>query len=476
MTAAALTLAAPAVADAGIEYGHVLDSVVLEGAAARLAGMLDAGFLAEAGWDPAALVLSLPAGHRLLGRVVCRAGGCIMTARTGLGGVCRGCFDRLNGQELTAEQTAASAAELPLLLARTGQCAVPGCQREPTAPRAALCREHARQLARRPGRPAVSEFLADPGVRALPPLEPCAVAVCAREADHAEGYCSAHYRRWRVAVRACPGLNAGQWRRAEPAVAETGQVSLHGLPPLVIVQVLFGIWQRTLGGAKITDTGLRMACKALGRQQVISIEELDIACVPNGPVRSLLRALTRHVRLALADPASEQAKDTWDLAVFGHRGQLAFDGITQQWLRQAAKRWAAEELPLHRGKGAARVQQKIRAVGHLSQSLRCRPDRGDLPAALGRADIVTYLNRLGYLESAGTISRYHRNLTCRGARAVLTGIRGMGLTRPGQAAAGLPGDFTVGSADIPAGPERGEPSRDLPPEIMAVLCASLDAL
>ena len=34
----------------------------------------------------------------------------------------------------------------------------------------------------------------------------------------------------------------------------------------------------------------------------------------------------------------------------------------------------------------------------------------------------------------------------------------------------------IGRGDIPARPERGEPGRDLPPEIMAALCASLDSL
>lgn len=38
---------------------------------------------------------------------------------------------------------------------------------------------------------------------------------------------------------------------------------------------------------------------------------------------------------------------------------------------------------------------------------------------MGRADIENFLNRLGYLESAETITRYHRNVICRGARAVL---------------------------------------------------------
>ena len=45
--------------------------------------MLDPAFLAEAGWDPGSRVLSLPAGHRLLGRTVCRVDGCATTAQLG---------------------------------------------------------------------------------------------------------------------------------------------------------------------------------------------------------------------------------------------------------------------------------------------------------------------------------------------------------------------------------------------------------
>ncbi len=91
-------------------------------------------------------------------------------------------------------------------------------------------------------------------------------------------------------------------------------------------------------------------------------------------------------------------------------------------------------------------------------------------------DIEAFLNRLAYLESTGTISRYHRNVICRGVRAALSGIRALGLTRPGRVAAGLPGDFAIGRDDIPAEAHRGEPGRDLPPEIMTVLCANLDGL
>ena len=59
---------------------------------------------------------------------------------------------------------------------------------------------------------------------------------------------------------------------------------------------------------------------------------------------------------------------------------------------------------------------------------------------------------------------------------MLAGIRALGLTRPGRRPPGWPGDFAIERGDIPAEPERGEPGRDLPPEIMTVLCANLDTL
>ena len=437
--------------------------------------MLDPEFLAEAGWDPVARVLSLPAGHRLLGRTVCRAGGCATGVHAGLPGVCHRCFTRLTGLGLTRDEIAA-AAELPELPARAVSCAAGRCQREPTVADAVLCEPHARQFRCRAGKPSIQQFLADPRVRPFPPFEPCAVGACTRGADSARGYCNTHYQRWRIAAKADPGLDAVRWQVTEGPVAEGGQVSMRGLPPLVVVQVLAGAWLRTRRGTKITDVDLRAACAALRRQQVASIEECHVGQVRGKPTRSLLNALIRHVRLALADPGSEQAKDTWDLAVFGHPGRLAFAGITQPWLRQAAKRWAAEELPRHRGTGARNVRANINAVAQLSESLRLRPDHGDAPAALGRADVESFLNRLGFLESEERITRYHRNVICRGARAVLAGIRALGLTRPGQPAAGLPGDVVITAADIPAEAVRGEPGRDLPPEIMSVLCTSLDAL
>jgi integrase len=478
MTAATALPISPA-ASRGRVFPAVLAGVVLDGPAARLAQMTDPVFLAEAGWDPAARVLSLPAAHPLLGRVLCRAGGCPATAHAATPGLCWSCFARLRRAGRSVEQIAASP-RVPGPPPRPPGCLVPGCERMSPGgrqgQRTGLCVAHSRRFRRMLGM-TIARFLADPAVRPLPALGACRVAACTRRAESEHGYCPTHYARWRAAVTADPGTGQRHWDLTEPAVSEGGLVSLRGLAPLVVAQVLFGLQQRTRGGAKTTDVNLRGVCDTLRRQQSAAIAGCAPAAVRAGKAaRSLLRALARHAGLALADPAAERDKDVWDLAVFGHPGRLSFTGIAPPWLRQAAKVWAAEELPRHRGGGAAKVQEKISALAQLSGSLTARPDHGNVPAALGRGDIASFLARLGHLESAGRISRYRRNVICRGARMALAGIRMLGLTRPGQVAAGLPGDFMIGPGDIPAEPAHGEPGRDLPPEIMAKLCASLGSL
>jgi hypothetical protein len=181
----------------------------------------------------------------------------------------------------------------------------------------------------------MNDFLADPLVRPLGPAPACAVAACAHLADGCRGWCGPHYARWRAAVAARPGLDAGRWQLTEPPVAEGGHVSLHGLPPLVAVQVLFGVWRRAQDGVKTGDVSLRAACRALARQQVTTVEDCHASQVASKAARALLRSFARDVRRALADPAAKQASDVWDLAVFGHRGRLDFAGITQPWLREA---------------------------------------------------------------------------------------------------------------------------------------------
>ena len=105
---------------------HVLDGVVLDGAAARLAGMLDRALLDEAGWDPGKRILFLPAGHRLLGREVCRAERCGGTVHNDCPGVCYRCFTRLQRLGMSAVGIAAAeylpAASVPAGWARWCTC------------------------------------------------------------------------------------------------------------------------------------------------------------------------------------------------------------------------------------------------------------------------------------------------------------------------------------------------------------------
>ena len=227
----------------------------------------------------------------------------------------------------------------------------------------------------------------------------CQVAACTRTADGACGYCNTHYQRWRNALRANHELDSHRWQARESGVAEPGQVNLRALPVLVVVEVLFGVQQRVRGGAKITDAQLRVLCDGLRRRRAASITTDRAEITRNKSVRALRAAFTQHVRRALADPGSEQAKDIWDLAVFGHRGNLSFTGINQPWLAQSVKRWAAEQLPRHRGRGAARVRTKINGLRLLSEFLGGRPDGGLAASALGRNDIEDFLNRLARVRA-----------------------------------------------------------------------------
>ena len=452
----------------------------IERPAARIAALIDPAFLTEVGWDPDRLVLAPPPGHRLLVRPVCRAAGCAATAPT-RARICACCRRRLAEHGLGADEVAALPAREQPPRGR-GACVVAGCAREWVSSGALLCRAHA-ELQHRLGL-TVAQLRAHPLARPLPGCGPCAVAACPRQRRHRDGvYCEAHQQRLREVRRGDPGVDEHRWRATEPAVGRGGEVSLRGLPALVIAQVLFGLQQRCRHDAvKTKEAELRAFCNELRRQQVSAIGDHVLAADPEGCYQAVVNSLITHAGRALSTPDSEVGKDEWDLVVFGHCGTLSFTEISQPWLRAAAKRWAADDLPQRRVRAGRRtsaglsVRHHVGALARVSESLRARPDRGEHPAALGRADMDGFLNRLAFLEGSGRISADARIRACREVRHVLSRIRAMGLTRPGAPAAGLGEDFTLGVSDIPAEPEPAEPGRDLPPEIMRQLCAHLDAL
>ena len=468
-----------AAADAAGSAAHVL-AVGADGPSAAVAQAVDPAFLAEAGWDPVLLVLSPPPGHPLLGRPVCRVPGCGTTAPRGTR-VCASCQRRLD----EAGTSTTGAAELPARPDQArgpGGCAVGRCGRERLSGPARLCRPH-HDLRERLG-DSIEAFIAGPAARPLPPLEACTVPACPRQRRHPRSrYCDGHQQRLRDARRSDPALDEERWRRDATAIGAGGQISLRGLPPLVIAEILAGLQRRCrLDTVKTREAELRAFCDDLRRQRVTSLRGYALDPGRSLEFKGMVNSLTAHARRALAAPETEVTGDIWDLTLFGHRGTVDFTVISQQWLRETARRWAADDLPRRKvnpgritGGGGA-VRHHVRCLARLSESLRMRPDRGENPAALGRAGMEAFLGRLAFLASAGTISADARIRACREVRHVLSCARMMGLTRSGGPAAGLGEDFTVQPGDVPVKPHPGERGRDLPPEIMRQLCDHLDLI
>src|SRR5487761_1232584 len=460
-------------AEAGLFAGRAL----LDEQSAALAGRIDAAFLAEAGWDPGTWVLTLPAEHPLLGRTFCRAPGCQTTCAAATR-VCLDCQRRLAAAGLDLEDVA----RLPppqgkrWLGTGDGTCRVTGCPRPWVMSRQPLCPEHLGQRERLGV--SIAGFTARPDVTALPSHGTCAVASCPRQLPgHDAVYCDAHLQRLRVLRRAGQHLDEAAWRVIEPPVPRAGQVSLAGLKPAAAAEVLFGLQQRTRQGVKTYCAILRAVANDARSQQVSSLAELDIPAVRGQGYASVVHTLITHARRGVSDPGTEIAKDIWDMALFGHRGNLSFTAITQPWLRETAKIWALADLPRRRGRsGGDKTRHYLSSPAFLSGSLRQRADRGEDPAALGRPDIELFLGRLGYLYAAGEISELTRVVGCREVRKLLTSARQLGATRPGGPAAGLSDQFALHRDDMPDEPEHGEPGRDLPPEILRQICSQLDTL
>lgn len=405
--------------------------------ARRAAALLDEVFLDEIGWDCHQHVMRPSAAHPLLGRPVCRVGDCEATAVT-LNRICPGCRKRMEKGGLDVEG-------LTVL----------------------------------PPRPCPRSLLP-----AALPGQDCLVVACLRERRRGVAeYCEVHQARLRAARQTDPALKEPRWRATEPPVSLAGEVSFRGLADRVVCEVLLGLQQRCrLDGVKTKDSDLRVFAEHLRRQQVERLEDFTPAGPRVGTFPALTAAVSTHARRAQSSTEDEVGKDIWDLALFGQGGSLDFTIIRQNWLRQSAKRWAADDLPRRRVRPGRRtssglaVRHHIGCLARLSQVLALRGDGGEVPAALSRTDMETFLHRLAYLESCGQLSKDARTRSCREVRTVLVRIRAMGLTRPAQIAAGLGEDFALHTDDIPAKSERAEADRDLPGEIMRQLCEHLDRI
>lgn len=441
--------------------------------AGRLWLLLDQRFLAGAGWDPSSEVLAPPADHPQLGYHPCAVQGCT-SAATGDGGLCQACARFHHGSGLALNEFLAAGPQRCRVRGQEGPCQVPGCERPARTSRSGLCTTHDYQ--RRQLGLVTADFIARPEVVALAGYGSCVVGVCPRQACGRLGLCHAHETRWSKARRA--GGDFEVWCRTSGPVAGGHQVVLRGLPALVQAQILYGLQERCR-----LDTGtamfvLRILARHLRVAGHASLLDLDTTALPRhhqGAVEDLRRALSG----LSASPQAEQAHDVWDMRVFGHgRKRLDFTVVFQPWLREAAKHWVAEELPLRRGEHAVDIlRDHVNSLAALGDSLRRhRRDEGLNPATLGRADVVTFLNHLAHQEHTGQISPYQRHKNAQHAALVLRECRALGMTRPGKPMAALAEEFTFRRADLPPVATGERSGRALPDAVLAALTTSLEDL
>jgi integrase len=442
----------------------------------RLRQVLRPQFLAEAGWDPVGQVLAPPREHPLLGLPSCAVIDCEAGIRTRGAVLCTLCDTQFRQAGVPLEAFVAIPSGK---LTRLGEklCRVAGCQR-PTHSGSGLCSAHARQ--RWALGVGVEAFLTRDDVTPRASFGDCRVPACIRRAVSRKLLCHPHARRWREAHRDDPGVRLDDWARTQPPIGIDPIVILKGLPERVQLELLVALQQRTDRGAKTQMTVLRHVLKLLREHRmasVLDLQRLDVAGLRHD-VRATVGWITIAAARALSTVELECRKDVWDLWVFGINGRLDFTPISQPWLREAAMGWAAEDLPQHRGpQASAAARLMLICLAEFSESLRLgRVDHGRDPTVLGRADIVAFTNRLAHKQRTGKISAWKQVAVARDVRRFLGDIRPLGLTRPGQPAAGLPEDAALWRQDVPDEDEDEGPGHALPPSVLATIVEHLDLL
>nr|WP_259399495.1 hypothetical protein [Streptomyces rimosus] len=440
---------------------------------------LDVGFLALLGWDWGRRVITFPRQHPVLGLPDCPVPNCPLAITVVTQPMCRGCMERWSKSDLPLEEFRRVAKTVS---SGVGQhpCVVERCERPRGTVAGRLCESHHLQRILGLGGLGMAEFLAHPKVIGLAGLGPCRVAACYLDrVSRQDPYCKAHIRRLRRA-RTEPGFSERRWRSTDKAICTTREVSLRGLPDRLVAEALYGLWARIQEGFKTRPECLRPLYDRLRAHRVRTLEEVD------DPARAgysreqvmMIRAAQLALRRLNATPESERVKDVWDMTVFGHRGVIPFTSILQRPLREAVKVWVYDDLPRRRNKNAVHhARAVISAMALLSDSLRLqRPDKGTVPAAWGRSDIVAFTNRMGHLTATGKLSAARRLAFTRFVRRVLLRFRTLGLAGNGQLLDGMPSDFAILPEDMPDEPEDTEAGRDLPEEVLRQLCAHLDQL
>lgn len=448
----------------------------------RFRSLVDLPKLAGWGWDPASHVWTVNPSQGVFDYRDCSVAGCDHDARTATG-LCTGCRHRWRATGLSLEaflaQPFARVHGLQERLCRV--CCTPGHMRP--ASNLGIC-QACDGLRRRRGQ-TVAAFVA--GDDRFPPAAPrptigtCTVAACGRFAAFRTGLCGGHQRWWLEAGR--PEL-PGWCAKTGPLLGDQKtRISLIGVAEPVEAEFLFGVQCAVEQGHRPRPGDLRSVAGQARRAGIRSFEQL-LAAPLNPSSRRFVARTADALALAAKTPESECGKDVWDLRVWGFKGTLSFAGtrqpnhprhrptpaIGQGWLRDAAKQWAAVQLPLHRSEST--VEAIVAAVARFSAHLSTRPDGGDDPAALGKADVIAFLAGLRAQVSQGQLHPYMHARTVAFLRRFLRECRDLEPDGHGARLTGLASSVAVAREEVPALPKR-DPDDEAGDAIPAAVLAQL---
>jgi integrase len=442
-------------------------------AEAKLHALIDWPELFRTGYDADAQVFAPRADDLLFGYAECKTAACDQVARTSLG-LCWRCDQLWNklGPEADFASFCESAPE-PHRRSRSKDalcavCRTPGHERPVRAH--GLCAACEQAMGKR-GQ-SKEQYVA--GDEEFPPATPrpsfgrCAVASCTRFAWRASpALCEQHHRHWRSEGR--PSGRAMQaWCARQGTVDRDGRlVVLSRLSERLRLELLYGLQRAIDLGHKAKPLNVQSAVNGVRVQGVASILELSLDKFKQGmPAWLFLSFAADQVGLALSSRDSEVRKDVWDQRVFGKiPGRMRFSPISQAWLRESAKAWAAERIDTVRTPRV--LQVTLRVLRAFSESLRRnRPDGGVDPALVQRADLAAFVNDLAHLEARGDLARNTRRTWVTELDRFLREARAMGLSRPGGPMHSLPENAVLYPTDHLPSASREEQGRALPQVVL----------
>jgi integrase len=412
---------------------------------------LDEKVLLELGWDAEALVVRRVIEHPSFGVPECEVEGCAgLAAAQGM--VCVSCRQRF-GRWRTAgrcgdleefKRIPRRAPEPPELCA---VCCVPPDHMRP-AHLGGLCRTHATRRSQLGL--TVEEYVTLDGVVSLPTFGVCRRTGCGRLAAARVGLCWRCDRAWSGGGR--PDLAVFCTDPLVEGAVEVAPISLAGLAERVRLELLFVAQRFSLQGRRSSRPAWRRLVRDARTAGVASLLELAVGREDaSHPVLVIRRMAQRELEVLYADPEAEFASDVWDLrkagvATEGRYRMLDFSPISQEWLRAAAKRWAACRASYTR---TPTFREMLAAVSLLSESLRLREDGGREKAELARADARAFVERVGRLHRSGRVADETYTRSVPRVRHFLRECRDFGLYEPGEPLHRLSADFAVWQQDVP---------------------------